>query len=38
MEFEQAVAEVEAQEEVVNAAIYRVKSSEATRKEAQSII
>jgi HlyD family secretion protein len=33
MEFEQAEAEVEAQEEVVNAAIYRVKSSEATRKE-----
>ncbi len=33
-EYEQASAEVEAQKELVNAAIYRVKSSEATKKEA----
>jgi len=34
-DFEQADAEVEAQNESVNAAIYRVKSSEATKKEAK---
>ena len=34
-DFEQADAEVEAQKESVNAAIYRVKSSEATKKEAR---
>lgn len=33
-EYEQANAEVEAQKEMVNAASYRVRSSEATRKEA----
>jgi HlyD family secretion protein len=35
MEYEQAKAEVEAQDEAVNAAMYRVKSSEATLKEAR---
>lgn len=33
-EYDQAVAEVNAQKETVNASIYRVRSSEATRKEA----